>query len=402
MHSILFILLLVAIAYIGADRAFRVRQLPFLLSCCLPYGIEFLLLGVLLGPQALGWIDLELLRQFGEPIAIVLAFVGMVFGLQFRLRTLKILSKATYRIAASQAIITFVLMVPAALAVRLLFPDLFAAAGKTLPAVFALASVACVSAPTAVTAVIRRLKAHGRTSHLLRTVTSLDALVGICLYGVTLPFFGLEGVREGGFVPGIMWIVIVIGLGVALGLLSHFFLSLKLTGDERLAIAVGVLVFISGVAAMLDVSPLFLGLIVGVTLTNASPQQDKLYRLLVTAKKPLYVFMLMLSGSMWIIEGPVVIGAAILFVLLRTLAKMVGARLAFRSIRHRAQHPCSFGLALTGQGGIGLALALDFATRFGHAGAHLVLAIVLIAFVINGIANPICVRRLLAFEGEVA
>ncbi|NIP90197.1 MAG: hypothetical protein GWO21_15090, partial [Gammaproteobacteria bacterium] len=52
-------------------------------------------------------------------------------------------------------------------------------------------------------------------------------------------------------------------------------------------------------AAHLHLSALFMNLIVGIVLCNFSERQDRFYRLLISAEKPLYGIMLILAGALW-------------------------------------------------------------------------------------------------------
>ena len=206
MKSVIFVLAVVLIAYAAADRTFRVRRLPFVLSGFFLYGIEFILLGVIAGPEVLGWLDSRALDSLWSPFSLALAWAGMLFGLQFRLQNLRKLAGINHRIAVVQSVVVFAVAAILLLPLKNLTGDTFLTFRESMAAIFALAAIAAVSAPTVVASVARRYRAHGSSTRLLYYVTAFDPAVGITLFGATLSFFRVEGMSEGALLPGAGWL----------------------------------------------------------------------------------------------------------------------------------------------------------------------------------------------------
>jgi len=402
MESVIFVLFVVLVAYVAADRTFRVRRLPFVLSIFFLYGIEFILLGVIAGPEVFGWLDAQALDSLWSPFALALAWAGMLFGLQFRLQNLRKIAAVNHRIATVQSVVVFIMAAILFLPLKSATGAIFLTFRESMAAVFAIAAIAAISAPTIVASVARRYKAHGSETRLLYYVAAFDAAVGIILFGIALSFFRAEGMAEGALVRGTAWLLITVGVGVLLGFLYHVFMALKLTANERLAMAVGMLVLAAGAASLLDVSPLFLSFVIGVVLANFADRQDKLFRLLAAAERPLFGFMLIVAAARWKVFDPTCILVGAWFVVIRTMSKIVGTKTAFAISGAGSRRARFFGLALMGQGGLAIAMALDFARRYPGPGADLLIGSMLVAFVINGALAPYMVRGFLKEEGEIA
>ena len=388
MVSVIFVLAVVLVAYTVAARTFRVRMMPFFLSSVFVYGIEFILLGVVAGPNVLNILDAKALDSLWSPFPLVLAWIGMLTGLQFRLRDLKNIATVNYRIAAWQSLIVFVAMLIVLLPICFVMRSVFFTFRESLPVVFAFASISAVSAPIVIAAVVRRYKSHGRFTRLLRYVSAFDASVGIILFGFTLSFFRSQYASGGAFLPGIAWFFATVGIGALLGFLYHVFMELNLDRNERLAMAVAMIVLAAGVATVLNVSALFLSFVIGVVLTNFTDKQDKLFRMLAMGEKPIFGFLLIVAGAKWNLYDPACVFLGLGVVVLRAASKMVGIGRAFDVCGAGAHKSRLFGLALTGQGGIALAMALDFLGRYPGAGADLLLGAVIVSFLVNGFISP--------------
>lgn len=402
MEPVIFVLSIVLFAYVVAEYVFRVRRLPFFLSSFLHSGIGFILIGVFVGPLFLGWLDETKLDLFISPTYLALSWAGLVFGLQFRWSSMKLVSKANYKMAAVQSFVAFAVAALFLIPVCRIASDAIVFRREGLLVVLVLASIASVSAPTGVSAVVRRFHAHGMTARMLQYICGSNAVIGITIFGITLAFFRPDGPAKWGFVSGFVWIAVTVGVGVLLGFLYHVFLALRLSSNERLVVAVGTIVLAAGAASYIDVSPIFLSMIVGVVLANFSDSQDRLFRLLVTAERPLFGFMLILAGAHWLGFEPVGLGLGVTFVLVRAFGKMLGAKAAFKSVFLEGRDSMSFGLALTGQGGIAIAMALDFMVHYYDFTGSVVLSAIVLAFVINGIFSPYLIRRMLFLDGEIS
>jgi len=264
-----------------------------------------------------------------------------------------------------------------------------------------IAAIATVSSPAVIAAVIKQVRSHGRVSRLLRYITGFDNIIGVITFGLAYPFFHITSRASSVTIPGWGWLLISIAVGLALGMLFHFFTTPRASSNENLMIAVGMVALSSGLASYLSLSALFINLIVGIVLCNYSERQDRFYRLLISAEKPLYGVLLIIAGALWRATWLMAVLAAI-FILFRATAKTLGTWASLRNYSSIVRNPGWLGTALIAQGGIALAIALDF--RFLAPGeiSNLIVSITLTGLTINAFVCPFTAKHVLKIEGEIA
>jgi hypothetical protein len=356
MSAGLILVLAVALAYLAAHVAFDWLARRLLIVS----GAEYLVLGILLGPQISGVLSAQTLSGFAPVITLALGWIGAIVGTQFYLPGLVRISGQSYRLAFSEALGTLGMVAGIEVLVGYYFLGL-TWLGATVPAI-ALGAIAAVSAPTGIEVVARRLGRRGPAVRQLQVATAIDALVGIVTLGLLLAMFHPGHLATGYSITPTEWVVITIAIGVIGGVLFHLFLG----GDDnidRLFISLGGgIILISGAAAYLHLSPLFAAMIFGATLANTSRQRDVISRTLANGERPFYFVLLIFAGAMWVPSALAWWLPVALFIVGRTLAKIWTARVSAWAVGGGASEQLGrdWGMALLGQGGLALALALDY------------------------------------------
>ena len=137
----LILILAVVLAYLAAHVAFDWLAKRFLLVS----GVEYLLLGILLGPQVSGVLSEQTMAGFAPFITLALGWIGAIVGTQFYLAALVRIPGLAYRLAFLEALATaFVVAGLEALAISWVWGRPVSLA--VVPAV-ALGAIAAVSAP---------------------------------------------------------------------------------------------------------------------------------------------------------------------------------------------------------------------------------------------------------------
>jgi hypothetical protein len=401
MEIIILVIILVVVSYILGERAFRARRLPFESLIFLVYGTEFVLIGILLGPYIFGLLGEDIIDRLEPLINIALGWIGLMFGFQFRVKDLKLLPFSNFLVAAIESSVTYILVLAALMLIGLLWWGIPPSLAGAVPLIFVLAAISMVSSPTIVTGIIKRTGAHGRVSRLMRYASGFDNVLGLLVFGVTYAFFHYTTQQGDPLMSGWLWLLVSIGLGIALGALFHFFTAARATSNENLMIAVGMVALSSGIAYYLHLSALFINLIVGAVLCNYSERQDRLYRLLITAEQPLYGILLIIAAALWRFSWTLV-ALVVIVIAVRTVAKTVGGIAALRRYGDIVRYPQWFGPALIAQGGMALAIALDYRFLAPGEASGLLLAVVLTTLAIQGFISPLTIRHLLKREGEIA
>jgi hypothetical protein len=396
MSAGLILVLAVAVAYLAAHVAFDWLARRLLLVS----GAEYLILGILLGPSVSGVLSEGTLSGFAPLTTLALGWIGAIVGTQFYLPGLVRISGINYRLAFGEALGTLALVAGVLLA---LFNYGFQLPWQTavVPAV-ALGAIAAVSAPTGIAVVARRLMQRGPVVRQLQVATAIDALVGIATLGLLLSIYHPGDLSPGYRVTPTEWVVITLGIGVAGGALFHLFLGNDSTVDRLFISLGGAIILISGAAAYLDLSPLLAALVFGATLTNTSRHREIIAQTLASGERPFYFVLLIFAGAAWTPSLRAWVLPVALFIIARILGKIWSARIGSWISGQSAVLGRDWGLALLGQGGLALALALDYVSLdasplgnivFTAAIASVLLTDVMSARIVQSVVTPLLGMR---------
>ena len=390
MSAGLILVLAVAVAYLAAHVAFDWLAKRLLLVS----GAEYLILGILLGPHVSGVLSAETLSGFAPLTTLALGWIGAIVGTQFYLPGLVRISGVMYRLAFGEALGTQVFVSGLLL---LLFWYLFQLPleAALVPAI-ALGAIAAVSAPTGIAVVARRLMQRGTVVRQLQVATAIDALVGIATLGLLLSLYHPGDLATGYRITPTEWVVITIGIGVTGGALFHLFLGGDSTVDRLFISLGGALIMISGAAAYLHLSPLLAALIFGATLTNTSRHREVIARTLSKGERPFYFVLLIFAGAAWTPSLRIWIIPVVVFLVARILGKVWSARIGSWATGQSAALGRDWGLALIGQGGLALALALDYLSLEGAQLGNIVFTAAIASVLLTDVMSARIVQSVLA------
>ncbi|HET8771068.1 MAG TPA: hypothetical protein VFM71_08790 [Gemmatimonadaceae bacterium] len=401
MSSGLLLLLLVGVAFLAAHVASDFVAKKFVVVS----GAEYLIMGILLGPNALGVLSEAQLELFAPVTLLTLGFLGLALGMRCHLPTLVRVPSTAWKLAFGQSLLTLITVAAIITALLLLTEEM--TLWLALPPAFALGAIAAVSLPQAVEVGARALGREGPTVLMLRTSTLVDGLVGVCAFGILMAL-------DHRIVPAFErhptateWAVIATGIGVTSGVLFHLFLGGEKSGDRTMIALAGATLLCTGAATHLGLSPLFSTTVMGVILVNTSRQREFLQQLLARAERPLVFVMLVLAGATWNPGSDAgVVLPVVVFLLARWLGKVGGARLVTRANGLLRTHGPEWGRALLGQGSLALALGFTWLLREGSELRHMVFSAALASMVLTDLSAARLVRSvlepLLPFEGTAA
>ena len=201
------------------------------------------------------------------------------------------------------------------------------------------------------------------------------------------------------------WVAINLAFGIILGALFFLFLGNE-QSDQRLLLAlIGIIIFSSGAAYFLRLSPLFLNLILGLVLGISTETRVRLLRVLLGIEHPIYVLVLVFLGASWLGRGGIPLGLlaglAGAYLILRYLGKLLGGFIAQRTSDERDKIPSRLGLGLISQGAVAVAMAINFQQVYLHPLAAVVTTCVLVSLVVNEIVGQRLMRNLLLDAGEI-
>ena len=402
MNPLLVVLLLALIALLGAQLTYSQIRVPTGPRIFIAIGGPFIFLGFALGPHILDILSRDAVTQLTPLLALGLGWIGVLFGLQLDRENLRRFPLRYFVLALLQAAIAFGIV----FFVGLQVVDAWFTINLDA-IVLAAAATASVSTPAAIALISSTYVARGSVSRLLFYIASLDAAVGIVVLGFTH-----SAHHPGMLSPGVAlslfeWFAISTLLGIFFGMLFLSLTRIRSRKQEFFLFLIGLVLFASGTAFYLSLSPLYVCMIAGIMIGNFYPMRRRVYSALSEWEKPIYIIVLILAGALLQFASWWIIPMVAAYVSIRFLAKWAGGLVASRLSQADVELPGSFGLALTPQGGLSLAMAISFVLIYVPTAPELMVAVnvffatVVIAVGISDLMGPFLVRAVLERAGEL-
>ncbi len=349
-----FSLILVAVgAYLAAHVAFGWLAKRYLIVS----GAEYLLLGILLGPQVTGLISPSVFSGFAPFLTLALGWIGTLVGAQFYLPNLVRYRAPVFRIAFFAAIATLVAVTGV---MTFVFGWLFdMAPGRALVPALVLGAIATASSPAGIGLVAQRVGTAAIVRQLQMT-TAIDALVAITTFGLLLSIDHPAPVGTVRPPTPTEWAVISVGIGVVGGTLFHLFLGEERDIDRLFISLAGAIILASGAASYMRLSPLLPAMLIGAILINTSGNRQEIAQVLVSVERPIYFVLLIFAGAAWQPSERAWIVPVVVYLVLRIGAKTGAAYVAAWSNQALPALGPLWGRALWGQGGLAIAIALNY------------------------------------------
>jgi hypothetical protein len=349
-------------------------------------GAEYLLLGILLGPYVSGIVSPQLVASFAPITALALGWMGAIIGSRFLIPQMVRIRGVLYRVAFAESLMT--LWIVFGLELLLLRWMFGLPTDRAIGPALALGAFATASADAGIELAARRHRGRGLLVTQLRVTAGTNAFVAICAFGILLASNHPASTTLSRPLTTTEWTVVSIALGVAGGALFHLFLGTEQKIDRLFISLTGVLVLVSGAATYLRLSPLMSAMFFGAMLVNTSRQRDEISAALARVERPLYFVLLIFAGATWRPSAQTAWALPVLlFVGARALGKIGGARLAARANDLLPVLGPDWGRALLGQGGLVLALAINYLYQDTLALPNVVFTTAVISVLLTDLAS---------------
>lgn len=385
------LLLVIALTYWRPLR--RVRSalaFEYLVST----GHAFLVVGFLLG--SLFGSTTTLAEDLAPAVAFAAGWVGFATGMRFDFRVLRAVPGRALAVALTPAVAAALVVGVAGAGVLFWFR---ADGAEAMAAALVVGAAACTSGPTLV-AIVRTRKA-GQASRVRPVLRMIELSAGFDdILVVAFAVLGFSLFRRTPEPIALAWLVGIALLGGALlGWVMWLFLGGRAAEDERLLLGLAMLAFTAGFGGWLHVSPAGVAAISATTLVNLPG--DRMAQLLLAVRRmerPAVVILMTVIGfhvagtRSWLF-----LPLAGLLTILRGLVKTYAADWVAGEIpKVPGLHATPrWGLGLVPQGTLGLVVALGFFYVWQDELARSVLAAVALASVLNELAAPPLLVRLL-------
>ncbi len=384
---IISIAVMMIVGYIFARIAKKLR---------LPNVTGYIVAGIIVGPYCIDIIPQTVIDGMSFLADIALAFIAFSTGEFFKLSTLK-------KNGSKNIIIT---VFEALLASILVFIIMYFALGLNLAFSIVLAALAAATAPASTMMTIRQTRSKGEFVDTLLQVVALDDVVGLVAFSVAIAVAtaSLAGsVSATDIILPIVYNIVAFVVGGVLGLLLKVLISKRST-DNRLIIAVAIILGFCGICSLMDVSPLLGCMAMGTVYMN-SAKDDKIFKQLNYFTPPILLLFFVRSGANFkldaLLGGGMAIGGMSLLVIgivyffVRIAGKYAGAFLGCLVTKTDKKVRNYLGLALIPQAGVAIGLATLSARMIGGDMGSAMETIILASSVLYELIGPACAKSAL-------
>jgi len=382
----------------------------------LPAVTAYLVAGVLIGPFALGALDIpgigitrEQVEGFGIISDLALGFIAFAMGNEFRLAQLKKIGKQATVIGVFQAIFTTAVVDAFLIGLHFLIPEKL-----SLSAAIVLAAVATATAPAATLMVVKQYKAKGPVTDVLLPVVALDDAVGLVVFAIS---FGVAKSLSLGSVDilsvvlePLLEVVLSLALGFVMGLIFTFCERFFHSRSKRMAVSVTFVMATVAISTLkfqvegihIGFSSLLACMMLGTVFCNFCEVSEELMERADRWTTPILILFFVISGaelelSVFAEIAVVVIG--LVYIASRSIGKYFGAGISARMTNSDPNIVKYLGITLLPQAGVALGMASK-AMELGPDGS-IVRNITLFAVLIYEIVGPFFTKVALTKAGDI-
>ncbi|BDG05628.1 hypothetical protein AMOR_46240 [Anaeromyxobacter oryzae] len=357
--TILGLLAVVALAYLGGHARVRRWEEKLRVSQVITAGFPFVLLGLAARHPAVGIVTEPVLGQMSTGLAVALGWIGLVAGFRFDARLVSGVPAGAARVVALATSMPFAFVVGlAGLALLSLAGGLSSEAVRDPAFLRDALILGTAGAMTANTSA--RLVRPTESAEILSRTIRVEELAGVAGLAFVAAYF--RPLSEGAWrLPGTAWLLLTLGVGVAVGIVTHAMLEWTKHGRaEFVVLALGSVSFAAGVAGSLHLSPLVVTFIAGVFLANfPGTYHTRLGAALRRFERPAYLVSLFAIGALWDVRDWRGWLLAPVFMATRLVGKRVGANLAARAPELRLGPAEREALAVSPMGPLAIAIVVN-------------------------------------------
>ena len=301
-----------------------------------------MIVGAALGPLGLNVLSQRTLSAIDPAMPVALVALGMLVGLGAELQR-----SGEGRVAAAATIETALTTAAVAGGVLLIGPE-WGGASTRLPFWLVALVLGICAAPSAAAS----LHASQDLPSPARRVGDVDGLLSIALGGAALALL-----REQSPADAVPVLLQACAVAIVIVLAAWLLIRASSSETEQRVFTAALLLLLGGAADYLSLSALLSGLIGGAFLQIiGGPARDSVRRDVLHFQRPLLVLVLIVSGARLELQIPW-IGLGVIYLLIRTAAKLAGGWAAGRVVRPVPSG--NLGVSLLAPGILGLAFALN-------------------------------------------
>ena len=361
----------------------------------LPKVSGYILAGILIGPYGLNLIPVKMIDSMGFVSDLALAFIAFGVGKFFKRDVIQKTGGKIITITVFEALTAGVLVT---LFMRLVFH-------MDWDFALILGAIATATAPASTMMTINQYKAKGEFVNTLLQIVALDDVV--CLLAFSIVAAVASGHAAGSLaVSDVVMPIVYNMLALLLGFFCGYFLSRLLiparSKDNRLILAIAMLLGISGICAAANISPLLSCMVFGAAYINLTSDK-KLYRQINNFTPPVMSVFFIVSGMNLDVKALATVGVVgVSYFVIRILGKYLGTYVSCALTGTSREIRNYMGLALIPQAGVAIGLAFLGQRLLPPETGKLMLTIILSSSVLYEMVGPVSAKVALLLSGSIS
>lgn len=380
--------LLVLIAFIGSRFVFKRRSFLSPLTFFFLSGLIYILLGLYLGKHGLNVLSSQALKGLIPLISLGLGWIGFLFGFQLEYKYLRKFPGKFIGLSVFQSLFVFFLA----------FSVLFLVSGFLLSShpsyllygmAVAFSLLVSLNSPTLLNAASSVIQKKGNYYYLARFLVSVSGFWGLVGLALLSSFWHFPFFESRVFARGLIFFLASTIFPFCLAYVFHVLTKKKTSEQDLLVYLLGLVFFVSGAAFYFNLPSLYVCMVLGITYSNLTKVQERIYPLLFSTEKPLYIVFLILIGALWEFNFDYKIALLVILVFItRVAGYSFPLPLYKKLLRFSFPLPARFGLCFLSFGGIGVAFAVSLKLAYPIPLTDTFLSVALLAIILSEILSP--------------
>jgi hypothetical protein len=395
MNPMPLLLSLLVVAYIGSLWVSgRAR------SYGLPSGLEFVILGVVLGPQMLGLIGSEAVAAFNPIAFVALGWLALGFGLECGATEGR---QAPFRRIVLGSLLATVTATTAAATVFFSARFLGFRNNAELWIISGcIGLLCCETTRQAVRWLSERYPVKGPLSELVADVSAADAAPVLIALAVVFAWFDEPRSILGVSMPRGSTATVALGLGIALGLVAAALTRAMSRRVEWWGVLLGASLLCIGATTSMGMGGMSAMFAMGLSLRTVSHQGNALREMFARTERAVLLPALLLAGAHLVRPASLQVSLIILSAVAARgfVSILSGAIVASAS---RATRPAAgwLGLGMLSSGTLTMAVGFSVALRYPGTIGDTALAAAFAGTLAGELIGPMALRRALSLCGEI-
>lgn len=385
--------LLILTAFLGSRFLFKGKRYFSAYGYFYLSGLIYVFLGLFLGGRGLNVLSPQVLEDLNPLVSLGLGWVGFLFGFQLESRYLRKFPQRYIGLSFLQSMFIFILVTAILILIlNLLFPS--EPSFLLLGMAAALGLLMSLNSPSLLNFAASVIPTKGKYYYLARFLASVSGFWGITGLALLVSFWHFPFFERRVFSKGLILLLSSTILAFLLGYVFHILTIRKTLEQDLLVYLFGLVFFASGIAFYFNLPSLYVCMVLGITFSNLTRIQEKLYPLLLSTEKPFYIIFLVLIGALWEFNFnyKIVILVVLLFIL-----RVIGNSFPLRSLGGMLNFsfplPALFGLCFLSPGGLAMAFAISLKLIYPLPMIDTFVSVALLATIASELASPWALKK---------